>query len=77
MKQETKRPLYKVLNEQRSSEDNKIAITDQSDYMELAVNNLHHLAEALEEILWAQENMGTIKNTTALYKAKEALARIS
>lgn len=54
--------------------------TDQSEanakYTALAVNNLHHLAEALEALTkWVTHN--TDATPTALINAREALSRIS
>lgn len=95
MKQENKKPLYKVLNEQRTQGDWKangmqiesagwnVATLNpyapeisnfeaNAQYTALAVNNLHHLAEALETLLEF-----TDKRQVGYKKAKEALNRIS
>ena len=57
-----------------------------ANYTALAVNNLHHLAEALENIIseWEQESKAftiltgdTIQEPENITKAKEALNRIS
>ena len=114
MKQENKKPLYKVLNEQRrqgnlelnpygrkdilqvnngeaerwempnfctcygEEESERIANTQ---YTALCVNNLHHLAKALEELHKAAMDVGITewwqKHTETVAKAKEALNRIS
>lgn len=122
MEQENKKPLYKVLNEQRTQynwvsgrhiggttfkshiitephsievckfyyqeseqkecEDNQAQANAQ--YTALAVNNLHHLAEALQMAVYLEDNKRAIAEIMALpyveaefYKpAKEALSRI-
>jgi len=112
MKQENKKPLYKVLNEQRPeikfdvkagdknfmrlvgyipNMESPLNFKEQSEqseqlrlagkYTALAVNNLHHLAEALEELHKAAMDVGITewwqKHTETVAKAKEALNRIS
>ena len=111
MKQDTTKPLWQRLNEERTPkewvlqgmgsdkylrQDNNGGVlcefTDytsvtflskqefeaNAQYTALAVNNLHHLAEALEELIevfkgaWATE-----KDKETYNKAKEALSRIS
>ena len=101
MKTETKQPLYKVLNEQRTQGEwqsvvwankkpphYKVAdhhmelIADvygpkplgsvDSQYIALAVNNLHLLAEALEGVIRVAD-----RKTDEFDKAKEALSKIS
>ena len=103
---ESKQPLYKVLNEDRTQgkwqvskypaigypnvikseftsshialmglptegEDNTVEAEANAQYTALAVNNLHHLAEALENILSHTED------AEAKRLAKQALSRIS
>ncbi len=52
-----------------------------AEYTALAVNNLHHLAEALEDMIGLWQSLSEVlpptKNEVAFSKAKEALARIS
>ena len=103
--EQSKQPLYKVLNEQRTQgewnedglaivgprpeieicvmtndEDVKGEAYANAQYTALAVNNLHLLAEALEEMIKEAHHAnltGMATSPFVLTRAKEALNKIS
>jgi len=84
MKQENKKPLYKVLYEETGDDNLAVGMKALDQYRELATENLHHLAEALEGLLSMDISQGkerfNLEELTfrdEIKKAKEALNRIS
>ena len=89
MKQENKKPLYKVLYEETGDDNLAVGMKALDQYRELATENLHHLAEALEKIdyhapaLWSYESVKDTEfidirvDAKTLRLIKESLNRIS
>ena len=75
MKQENKKPLYKVLYEETGDDNLAVEMKALDQYRKLATENLHHLAEALDDILKAHAKGENIN--IEILAAKEALNRIS